>query len=379
MKKILITCGLLLALVVFAESREYGPFRSLQTLFETAQTITAPWRFPGGSESNPSIGFDDDGNSGWFSDTDDEVKGVAGGTATIIFTSVGFGSTNSSRWLLRQTAPTSIQPNYSYNDDPNSGGGKSGADLPNIIAGGKEMTRWDGSADSGATLWTDGGIVIGDISGATVSPASGQTSFVLIISGASPSGSPVDASTLYTFNDLMYAQNPAGDVIQITPHDPETGEIYTNTYNVYTGKGIKYYPLSGISTEYTVPKADWTAVQVRHQKKVFINSYTQQPIEVPEGQATALPDVEVDDGTKTKKWKFEKGKKVEYWANGKKTEKGKFKTVKPDHWMDEDGKFWRKRTRDEAIVAYTVDTTAIKAKYDKLAPFLKAVIPDPGA
>ncbi len=45
MKKILIVCGLLLALVVFAESREYGPYRSLQSLFENAHTWTGTQTF----------------------------------------------------------------------------------------------------------------------------------------------------------------------------------------------------------------------------------------------------------------------------------------------------------------------------------------------
>ncbi len=63
---------------------------------------------------------------------------------------------------------------------------------------------------------------------------------------------------------------------------------------------------------------------------------------------------------------------------GKKTEKGKFKTIKPDYWMGEDGKFWRKRTRAEAIAAFVPpNDTALGILWDNLAPFLKIEIRDP--
>jgi hypothetical protein len=52
----------------------------------------------------------------------------------------------------------------------------------------------------------------------------------------------------------------AGDHTQITPHDPETGEPYHNSFNVYTGKGVKFYFLSGKKEEYTVPKVNPEAV-----------------------------------------------------------------------------------------------------------------------
>ncbi len=328
--------------------------------------------------NSPTICWDaGSGCNDGLNQVDNNLMYVINGSAFWTWNNTIFGPNAGDHPVLRHDIATATLPGFAFTDDLVTGLGHAAANQGSLIAGGLQILQFDGTVSSGASVWTDGGIVIGDISGATVSPASGQTSFILIISGASPVGSPVNASTFYTFNDLMYAQNPAGDVIQITPHDPETGEIYTNTYNVYTGKGIKYYPISGISIEYTVPKADWTAVQVRHQKKVFINSYTQQTIEVPQGQATDFPDIEEGTGFGVTKYKFQKGKKVAYWKENKKKVRGKFKTIKPHYWMDEEGKFWRKRTRAEATTAFNIDMAAIGSKWDNLAPFLKAEIQDP--
>ncbi|KKK97250.1 hypothetical protein LCGC14_2654600, partial [marine sediment metagenome] len=109
-----------------------------------------------------------------------------------------------------------------------------------------------------------------------------------------------------------------------------------------------------------------------------IRSYTQQSIEVPQGQATKFGDIEIEDKLWwVVKYRFERGKKVEYNEYAKQTVKSKVKTVKPDHWMDEDGTFWRKRTKAEAILAHVVDMASIGNKWDNLAPFLKAEIQDP--
>ena len=246
----------------------------------------------------------------------------------------------------------------------------------------KEITRWDGTAASGASVWTDGGIVIGDISGATVTPISGLTSFLLIISGVSPAGgsggSPVNAIELYVTGNELFVADGNGTHTGLGSFNLQTGQATSKKWNVYTGKIVTRNWETGAVTVDSGTTRDWKVDQIANQKRAHIRSYTQQVIEVPQGQATKFGDIEIEDKLWwTVKYRFERGKKVEYNAYAKRVVKNKEKVLKPNHWMDEDGTFWRRRTKPEAIAAYAVDMASIGNKWDNLAPFLKAEIQDP--
>ncbi|KKL08097.1 hypothetical protein LCGC14_2579270, partial [marine sediment metagenome] len=158
----------------------------------------------------------------------------------------------------------------------------------------------------------------------------------------------------------------------------QTGQATSKKWNVYTGKIVTRNWETGAVTVDSGTTRDWKVDQIANQKRAHIRSYTQQVIEVPQGQATKFGDIEIEDKLWwTVKYRFERGKKVEYNAYAKRVVKSKEKVLKPNHWMDEDGTFWRRRTKPEAIAAYAVDMASIGNKWDNLAPFLKAEIQDP--
>jgi hypothetical protein len=56
--------------------------------------------------------------------------------------------------------------------------------------------------------------------------------------------------------DEVFAFDVSGNFTQLSSHDPETGEFYTNSFNIYTGKGTKYYPARGRIEEYEVDRVN---------------------------------------------------------------------------------------------------------------------------
>ena len=126
------------------------------------------------------------------------------------------------------------------------------------------------SPNANVKLDVDG--IIGAQSGVSVgatTPISGLTSFVCIDSGVSPVGSMTRGAIFYSVNNEMWVNDGNGTHTQISPHDPETGELYVNSYNVYTGKGEKYYPKTGKIVEYTVEKISPEIVA----KTEFVKAY----------------------------------------------------------------------------------------------------------
>ena len=113
-----------------------------------------------------------------------------------------------------------------------------------------------------------GGFQSGVSVGAT-SPISGLTSFVCIDSGVSPVGSMTRGAIFYSVNNEMWVNDGNGTHTQISPHDPETGELYVNSYNIYTGKGEKYYPKRQVTIEYIVEKINPEIVA----KVKFVKAY----------------------------------------------------------------------------------------------------------
>ena len=326
--------------------------------------------------TEPTICYDDGTGTcddGFMLSSNGVIELVINGFSQLHFTSSIMRSEQGSGFAFMNEAASSTNPIYAFRDGLTTGLGRNAAFQPSMIANELEMTRWDGTATAGVSM-----MVMGGVSVAGGSRPSGLTSFISFGSGASPTGVLANGMAIFGWQKQGWVMTEEGQTTQITPHDPVTGEEYSNSFNVYTGKGMKRYLDSGITVPYTVPKVDWKEAQIAFQKKSFGNSYIQQIIEVPQGIATQFPDIEIDGVGGVTKYKFNLGQKVAYFARNKKTVKGKYKTIRPDHWMDEDGKFWRKRTRDEAILAFVEDTAAIKAKYNKLAPFLKVEIDDPG-
>jgi len=126
------------------------------------------------------------------------------------------------------------------------------------------------SPNANVKLDVDG--IIGAQSGVSVgatSPISGLTSFVCIDSGVSPVGSMTRGAIFYSVNNEMWVNDGNGTHTQISPHDPETGELYVNSYNIYTGKGEKYYPKRQVTIEYIVEKINPEIVA----KVKFVKAY----------------------------------------------------------------------------------------------------------
>jgi len=136
--------------------------------------------------------------------------------------------------------------------------------------------------------------LIGAQSGVSVgatSPISGLTSFVCIDSGVSPVGSMTRGAIFYSVNNEMWVNDGNGTHTQISPHDPETGELYVNSYNVYTGKGEKYYPKTGKIVEYTVEKISPEIVA----KTEFVKAYV---ADVNNASWVTIPEEEAIDEDK---------------------------------------------------------------------------------
>ena len=126
------------------------------------------------------------------------------------------------------------------------------------------------SPNSNTTLDVNG--IIGAQSGVSVgatSPISGLTSFVAIDSGVSPTGSMTRGAIFYVVDDEMWVNNGKGTHTQISTHDPETGELYVNSYNAYTGIGEKFYPKRNEIVIYTVPKIN----PEEYAKEQFVKAY----------------------------------------------------------------------------------------------------------
>ena len=343
--------------------------------------------------TKPTICFDDgtDCNDGIYMSANGVIRFAINGVRAFTVTGSIIGANDLHGGAIVNETPSSTNPVVVVSrNDLNIGLGRAAADQLSAIANSLEMTRWDGTVSSGASVWTDGGIVIGDISGATVSPITGVTSFIIILSGVSPvegSGTPVSSVQLYVTGDEFFVADGNGTHTGLGSFDRVSGQATSKKWNVYTGKIVTRNWETGEVIVDSGTTHDWKADQLAYQKKSFINGYIQQTIEVPEGQATSFPDVEVDDIGGVTEYRFVvgrifKGKKIEskkivFFKKNKKIVKGKFKTVKPNHWMDGKGKFWRKKTRSEAQLAFVEDITPIGIKWDNLAPFLKAEIADP--
>ena len=357
--------------------------RLINALTKLPQTITAPWKFLGGSASAPPIALDADGNTGIYEISSGTIGLSSNGSGLWRASGSHFGGTGTGRGSIFNQNATATLPTFVFQDDSSSGMGSAGISQVDIIGNNLDILRADGTASSGASVWTDGGIVIGDISGATVSPITGSTAYVLIISGVSPAGgsggSPVNAIQLYATGNELFVADGNGTHTGLGSFNVQTGMAESKKWNIYTGKIVTRNWETGAVIVDSGTTHDWKVDQIAYQKKQFIHSYTKQKIEVPEGQATEFGDIEIEDKLWwVVKYRFVRGKKVEYNDYAKKKVKSKEKTFKPDHWMDKDGKFWRKRTRPEAIAAYVVDMTPIRAKWLALPPFLMAEIPDPG-
>ena len=357
-----------------------------------ALTITVPWTFDkiklplDNDATEPTLCFDGGGgdcDTGFHETADDIIRLAFAGSDAWVITANTLGSNNSSGGGLQNETAAAINSTLLPNrTNVDTGVGSAADGQVSLIGDDQEILRADGTVTSGASVWTGGGIVVGDVSGATVSPITGSTAYVLIISGVSPvggsGGSPVDSIQLYATGNELFVADGNGTHTGLGSFDLVSGQATSKKWNVYTGKIVTRNWETGVVTMDSGTTIDWVAVQIAHQKKVFINSYTQQPIEVPQGQATKFGDIEIEDKLWwTVKYRFERGKKREYNDYAKKLVKSKIKTIRLDHWMDEDGKFWRKRTRDEAIVAYVIDMGPICTKYENSAPFLKAEINNP--
>lgn len=154
---------------------------------------------------------------------------------------------------------------------------------------------WDTGLKTAITI--DANTKIGLYSGVSiggVDPISGITSYIAFASGVSPAagagGSMTGGGIIYCMNGQLWVNGTAGDHTQITPHDPETGEIYTNTFNSYTGQGIKYYPQSGKTVLYTVPK---TNPENAYRERWISEHMQTASVIVPEDQAFEQSDENV--------------------------------------------------------------------------------------
>ena len=138
----------------------------------------------------------------------------------------------------------------------------------------------DGSG--AAQIKSTGGIRVG-----TDSWISGTSSFVSFGSGVSPVGSMTSGAVIYCRDGQLWANGTAGDHTQLTPHDPETGEIYTHSFNVYSGIGVKYYPQTNRTITYTIPKVNPEAAYKADWVKQYIVKNT---LSVPsvDGKAPAI-------------------------------------------------------------------------------------------
>jgi len=247
---------------------------------------------------------------------------------------------------MNETASATNPTLIPGNTDINTGIGWAETSKLSLIANQLEMVRLDGTVSSGTSAYFLGGIGIG---GTAVNPISGLTSFVAFASGVSPAGSMTEGGIIYATSGQLWVNGTAGDHTQITPHDRETGEVYTNSYNVYTGNGEKYYPKSGRLVTYTVDKVN---PEIQTKELWIKGKMAQATIEVTED-----PFVEVDNEVEGEiidpvtRYEAEDGKivaKQDRKVTRIKTKLGTKKVLKPDHILNADtGKVYRKPTRAE--------------------------------
>ncbi len=233
-----------------------------------------------------------------------------------------------------------------------------------------------GTADPNANTLLDvqgiGSFTGGVTVGGNAAVPSGLTAFASFASGASPTAL-ASGFALFGWQNQGYVMNSLGEVTQITPHDPETGEIYMNSFNYWTGDGLRYYPLSGLSETYTVPKVDWAAFQSGLQKQAFLQT------EIETTATFKDEDIITKTGetyTSETRYRPKSDGTIEPYQDGITTdilEKTGTKKVLNERLDSITGQIYRKRTEGE----FVVDLAPIRAKWDGLPQFLKNAIVRP--
>uniref|UniRef100_A0A6M3K4B0 Putative major capsid protein n=1 Tax=viral metagenome TaxID=1070528 RepID=A0A6M3K4B0_9ZZZZ len=239
-----------------------------------------------------------------------------------------------------------------------------------------------GTTSPGEKLSVIGGVSIGQ-----VDPMSGTSFFMAIASGASPEGVPVNGAMFYVISGEMWVADDNGNNTQLSPHDPITGEVYINSFNSYTGKGLKYYPVSGNSEVYTVPIYDWEADQIAKQKAEFVKAYQAENIieeAVTKDYTETYDETEKIRTGEITKYRFDDGKVVPYPEPIYEDQVKQKTKLKTNHRIDKDtGKVFKKTipTETDAMAAFNSKDAALilsrQAKWDNLPPFLKVAIQRP--
>ena len=146
---------------------------------------------------------------------------------------------------------------------------------------GTNSDSWIASENDNTCFFVDASldaIGIGGYPGSGVSLAvkglAGFGSGVSLASGTSIcwGGTGIGAAGIWHIpggNGELWASNDVGTATQLTSHDPETNEIWVNSYNIYTGEGERYYPKRNVTIAYAVPKVDYVQVQSGLQEKAF--------------------------------------------------------------------------------------------------------------
>lgn len=321
-----------------------------------------------------SVGGDCD--TGFYSQDSDSLNISINASNRYTIQSGRINASNTNGMAVMNEAASTTNPTLIPNRaDFNSGMGAATTSQPNIIANSLEIALFDGTAGSGVSVWVLGSMAIGGISLDTLT---GVTAALYFASGVSPEGSLTSGGAIYVTSEQMFANNGLGTHSQLTSFNPITGEAQDKKWNVYTGKIVTRNWETGVVTITSGTTVNWKVAQIANQLSEFISGHIQQDIEVPQGQATDFPNVEVNDTTVSVKWQFIKGKKVGRFEWDRKIVKGHFKEIKPGYWLDNMGRFMRKYKRAEAISAFEIDWPALQAKYGDLPPFLKSVIPNPG-
>lgn len=80
---------------------------------------------------------------------------------------------------------------------------------------------------------------------------------------------------IYANSGEVIVMDAVGNTTEISPHDPETNELWTNSGNAFTGKHTVFYPTRPLSDSnpvitWNAPKADWTEVYTAEAKKTFV-------------------------------------------------------------------------------------------------------------
>jgi hypothetical protein len=157
----------------------------------------------------------------------------------------------------------------------------------------------------------------------------------------------------------MFAFDRAGNLTQLSSHNPITGEWWNNSFNVYTGKGKRVYA-DGRVVEYTVDKVNpEEAYRAQWVKNYMDKSGTS--VYVPEQEAfeTVMKEIEVDSGlTKVEtRWELTSDRELRKVARVKRIKvkkKVSKKVLKEGLMVEPDtGKIYKmiKPTKAEALLA----------------------------